>query len=434
MTAPRGTDAASASSLSPLLARTFEAFDAAGVRWCLLRGERQLGDVEGDIDVLVPPADWARLRRLSVRHGFVPIRTWGRGSHRFLVGYDPIADAWLRLDVVRDLRFGPYQSLKLAQRAEDLRRRRSGNVFVLDDGDAFWTLLLHCLLDKTEIAPKHRSRLCELAEHGAGSDGLGALVDRVVASVSITADDLLRTAKRGDWETLEALRPVLRSCFVRSQPVRAAARRTVNAILRRATRVVLLGERGLTVALTGPDGAGKSTLAAALRRHLPFPVAAVYMGMHRDAEGSARGERPRALPVRLIRQWVRYAKARFLRARGFLVIFDRYSVDATFPAAGHPSPVRRALRWLIGHGGPAPDLTLVLDAPAEVLFERKHEQPVDVLERRRRQYLELAERHPRTLVVDSTLDIEQVRRDVTSAIWNEYVRRSGGAGASSTAS
>jgi len=306
-------------------------------------------------------------------------------------------------------------------------------VFVLEDGDAFWMLLLDNLLDKSEISSAHRSRLRDLAEHAAPQDSLGTIVDEV-ASPDVTADELLRGVRVGDWDAVEAMRPLLHSSFQRSQSVHAAASRTVSRRLLNGTRATLMGKRGMTVALDGSDGAGKSTLAAALQGALPFAVETLYMGMHRDALASMRGDRPPSLPARLVAQWGRYARARFLRASGSMVIFDRYPVDATLPAARHASAVRRAVRWLIGHSVPAPDLMIVLDAPAEVLVERKHEQPLDVLERRRRQYLELVERRPGTIAVDATADLQDLRREVTRVIWGVCRRRSRSVTTSSRAS
>ena len=37
--------------------------------------------------------------------------------------------------------------------------------------------------------------------------------------------------------------------------------------------------RGFTIALIGPDGAGKTTLAERLQQKLPFPIRYLYMGV-----------------------------------------------------------------------------------------------------------------------------------------------------------
>lgn len=416
MTAPPATGAPWTPPLPSILRRVFDALDAAGVEWCVLGGDRPVGDAANAIYLLLPSAGSPRVRRLFARHGFIPIRG-SEPAHGSLIGYDATTDAWVTLNVVTDLRWGPYRCPKLPNGAESLRRRRSDDVSVLEDGEAFWMLLLDSLLDKSEISRAHRARLRDLAEHAVASDGLGAIVDRV-ASPHVTADTLLRGVHVGDWEALEATRPLLRSCFQIS-PSRHAAARWLNG-----TRATALGKRGLTVALVGPDGSGKTTLSATLRGAFPFAVETLYMGMHRDALASTRGDRPPSLPARLVAQWGRYARARSLSASGSMVIFDRYPIDATLPATRHAPAGRRAVRWLIGHSVPEPDLMIVLDAPAEVLVQRKHEQPVDVLARRRRQYLGLVERRPGTIVVDATADLQDLRRSVTRVIWEVCRRRS----------
>jgi len=415
MTASHDSDAPWIAPLPSVLRRVFDALDAAGVEWCVLGADRS--DAGTEIRLLLPRADSTRFRRLFARHGLIPIRGFGPGARSSRIGYDADTDAWVTLEVATDLRWGPYRGPALTDGAERLRRRRSDDVWVLEDGEAFWMLLLDGLLDGSEIHSPRRAQLRDLAAHAATSDVLGVFVD-TLASGGVTADTLLRAVQIGDWDVVEAARPVLRSGF-RTTPSGHATGRWPTG-----TRATPLGGRGLTVALVGPDGSGKSTLTATLRGVFPFAVETVYMGMHRDALASTRGERPPTLPARLVAQWGRYAKARSLSASGTMVIFDRYPVDATLPAARQAPAGRRAVRWLIGHTVPEPDLMIVLDAPAEVLFERKHEQPVDVLERRRRQYLELVERRSGTVVVDATADLEDLRRRVTRVIWEACRRRS----------
>lgn len=402
------------------LARTFAAFDSTGVRWCLLRGD--LDPSAGDIDVLMPRTDRTRAERIAVEHGFLPLQTWGRGSHRFLVTYDSDEDVWMTLDVVTDIRFGPYQTIRLPVDPRSLARHRRGRLFVLDDEHAFWLLLLHCLLDKLEISESHRLRLARLARRASTTDVLAEQIHRMSRDPSAAAE-LLGDVRRGDWRRLEARRASIRQSFTHAQPARAAVRRFANAVLRKATRLILLRRRGMTVALLAPSGAGSSSLSAALVAHLPVRVAAISMGTHRDPDASSRGERPRGRHVTPLRQWPRYLRARVLRARGVLVIIDRYTIDAA------SSPVRRsamsshALRSLIGYSISDPDVMIVLDAPPDVLFERRHEHAIDVLERRRAEYLAFAARRPGTFVIDASQHLDDVRRDVTRVLWEERRRR-----------
>jgi hypothetical protein len=94
----------------PALARALRALDDALVDWCLLRGEAELDDPVGDVDLLVFPGDAPRLAPVLAAAGYVGVPAWGHGSHRFFVAYTE--GAWIKLDVVTEVSFGPSQSLR----------------------------------------------------------------------------------------------------------------------------------------------------------------------------------------------------------------------------------------------------------------------------------------------------------------------------------
>ena len=77
-------------------------------------------------------------------------------------------------------------------------------------------------------------------------------------------------------------------------------------------------------------------------------------------------------------------------------------------------------RWLLGRACPAPDLVIVLDAPGELLFDRKGEHNASLLEEQRQGYLEFRHLVPRVVVVDATKSADLVRREVTGLIWRGY--------------
>jgi thymidylate kinase len=231
--------------------------------------------------------------------------------------------------------------------------------------------------------------------------------------------------------------------------------------------------RGLTVALVGADGAGKSTLARLLRdADLPRPVETVYMGVNLEASTlmlpttrlllsakrrrggrpdlvatdlgghpgaptgpGARARRPARELARFAvwstEEWLRQAVALVLSARGRIVVFDRHFVadywhaDAAAGGVGEPrrGTASRAHGWLLRNLYPRPDLTLCLDAPAEVLYARKPEAPVAWLEDRRRQYLALDSVVPRFVVLDAVRPIEAVLAEAVDVIAAEWKAR-----------
>ncbi|HET7743688.1 MAG TPA: hypothetical protein VFK76_03015 [Gaiellaceae bacterium] len=226
------------------------------------------------------------------------------------------------------------------------------------------------------------------------------------------------------------------------------------------------------MALIGPDGAGKTTIARRLESSLPMPVKYLYMGV--NPEGSnhllpttrllrklkrARGVRDDAGPPdpdklhtrpqgalgrtrasvksslrlgnRLAEEWYRQWLAwRHLR-HGTVVLFDRhffadyYAYDI---ARGKARPLSRRIHGvLLAHAYPQPDLVVYLDAPAEVLLARKGEGTIELLERRRRDYLELAGLVRNFASVDADRPLDEVSDEVAARI--EAFARSRGAGA-----
>jgi thymidylate kinase len=229
---------------------------------------------------------------------------------------------------------------------------------------------------------------------------------------------------------------------------------------------------GFTVALIGPDGAGKTTVARRLQRELALPVEYVYMGVNPDSsnyllpttravhafrrrrgakpdtagprephqtdQARPRGLVPRGLRSarsfarlgnRLAEEWHRAVVASVHRRRGSIVVFDRhffadyYHADVRDGRIGL-SPVRRLHGWMLDRRYPKPDLTILLDAPAERLHARKPDATVAWLEQRRRQYLELADVVPGYVVLDADRPLDAVVADAAELIRTTWEARS----------
>jgi thymidylate kinase len=397
------------------------ALDRAGVRWCLLRGAEVPDAQTGDVDLLVDRDDAERLTGAIAPLGFARLPAWGYGSHRFHLGYDAAADRWLKLDVVTELAFGPWFSLPSEAAAHCLsRRRRRGGAVVLDDRDAFWCLLLHRLLDKRSVGAA-AAPLAWLSRTPGCADSPLAHEVRRIATGFCTPSLLLDAARRAAWTELEARGHALAVAWRRRHRV-ASLRRRARGRLARSAGLFLRSRRGMTVALVGADGAGKSSSAAALARSFPLAVRTVYMSPAMTPRGgpSLRGAR---LALRIGAQLARWCRGQALRLRGRLVLFDRYAYDALLPARWPLGPVGRLRRWLLGHACPAPQLIVVLDAPGELLHARTGEHDAVLLEAERRAYLRLARGRARAIVIDATREPDRVRRDVTAAIWAAYRAR-----------
>jgi thymidylate kinase len=404
-------------SIHPALAAAFSALDAVAVDWAVLRGAADGTDDEVDLFAAAPGA--VRLRTALTAVGFLPLPAIGHTGHRFFRAYDEATDRWFTLDVVADLAFGVGRSLVLEISPEALLARRldKGNESRLAPDDEFWMLILHDLLDRASIPDAHADRLALLMDDARGDGPIGRAIDSLAGTG--TAERLISLVASGDRAAVLAAGPRLRRRWTRVDLAGVLRRRAGHWILARLRKpFTALRRPGIGVTILGPDGAGKSTLAETLRTGFPTPTRTIYLGLY---GGGLAGGGLFGLLRRLGRLWRGWLVGRWHRWRGRLVVYDRHALDARVPGrrGGASSRIRR---WLLAHAIPSPELIIVLDAPAEVLFARKAEHDVATLEAQRRGYLEIARGFPSAQVVDAERDADLVRREVTSRTWRRLAQ------------
>jgi len=230
-------------TIDPAVSGALEALERSNVHWCLLRGESDLASPEGDIDLLVARGDMPRLRDALAPLGYLPLRAWGRGSHRFFVAYDEASARRVKLDVVTQLAYGRYQQLPTAAAAGCLARRRHvGGLALLSPGDAFWALILHCMLDCEAFSVAHRGRLLELAGEADCDTELGKIADAAFAE-GWGAATLLELVQAEDWTALTTIAKDGRATWADGRRLELRLRVLMNRALRRASSVLPFGRR-----------------------------------------------------------------------------------------------------------------------------------------------------------------------------------------------
>lgn len=206
--------------------------------------------------------------------------------------------------------------------------------------------------------------------------------------------------------------------------------------------------RGRTVAFLGPDGAGKSTVTSVVAPELGARV--VYLGVNLDEDtialpttrllrvlrrrriaaaarhGVQEGAGPRSvgrgaggrvyLLNLMLEEWYRALIVAYHVWRGRTVLLDRHVVADYYPWDDDRTLLRRVHAALLRAWYPRPDLTIVLDAPAELLHRRRAEDPVVELDRRRHRCLEAAASMPRHVVIDASQPLDAVTAAVREAV------------------
>jgi thymidylate kinase len=229
---------------------------------------------------------------------------------------------------------------------------------------------------------------------------------------------------------------------------------------------------GFTVALIGADGAGKTTICRKVVATLPLPMRYLYMGVNAEASNvmlpttrflnslkRARGSAPTGGPpdpsrevkprgglrrsihelrsfvslgLRLAEEWYRQGLAWYHVARGRVVLFDRhfftdyYAHDIVGSARTDRSLARTIHGFALERLYPRPDLVILLDAPPEVLWQRKPEGTFAAVTRRRNEYLQLEGVCPHFVVIDATQPRDVVLQAVIERILEHARARQGG--------
>jgi hypothetical protein len=402
--------------------------EQAGITYCVLRGGDQLNgkSAEDEVDLLIPPEHLRHLCAVLHQLGFVRLRTWGHAPHYFFVSYDEATDRWLKLDVVTRVAYGrPTHELATDLGDNCLRnRQRMGAVFIPAPEDEIVTLLLHCVVDRGNFPLHWQRRLGTLCATVRDTQYVTSLLSKHCSS-TLTFEALRDSIQQNQWDGLLGEQTAIRRILTAQRPVAVVACRFRDQVLRKLNLLTrFLRPHALSVALLAPDGAGKSTLAAGLCDHFFFPVDQIYMGLYQKRASSAAQQTPGfGLIGKLWTQWSRYVRGYIRRARGRFVIFDRYTYDALLPARYRLSRSQRLRRWLLAYSCPSPDVILLLDAPSELLFGRKHEHSVEFLEQHRQAYLRLKQQFPQMIVIDAARNADEVRRSVTAHIWRFFATR-----------
>lgn len=212
------------------------------------------------------------------------------------------------------------------------------------------------------------------------------------------------------------------------------------------------------VALIGPDGAGKTTIARRLVRSGTVPLRYLYMGINTESSNLAlptsrlivwlkpwlRSRRSGAeidrsskngqpvesrspgplwtaarLVNRVAEEWFRQFVSWCYQRCGYVVLYDRHFLFdfASEVVIQQPQSFDKRLHYyLLNHFYPRPDLVVYLDAPGQILFARKGESTVEELNRRREAMLRKGQTTVGFIRVDASQPLDAVCEEIAGYI------------------
>lgn len=447
---PDDDRAAEAQEMQSLVDAIFARFDEMGIPYCLLRNRAKIPDGLlgwSDLDILVPSTTAVdELIRLFA--AFHPVQV-GPFRHRRMMLYLPVKHMYLLLDISCGML--DWHGITYLDDTEVLARRRDdGGIVVAAPIHQAFNVWFAKLLWRSEVPERYASMIATAVRsepetfHRLAARAFGEPLATTLLDLGLT-DRVVESR-------------ILAGRCRRALSMHAFHRHPVKTLIsivddRRYGLERLISPAGLEVALLGPDGVGKSSVASGIRNAPSRPAGVKTVDHHKTyrpvlprLSTLARRVMHRPLPSRrnardphgapslhplvwlarygyyTIDQWLSYVGVRRSLASGHLVIKDRhwleFSVDPQRYRYAGPMVIPRLLSRLV----PQPDVVIVLDAPTDVIHSRKQELSAQDIELLREGYRRLLANVHNGYLVRSDQSPDAVAGEVL-AIINGFIQQ-----------
>lgn len=436
-----------ARDLSDLVTAVFRAWREAGVAFLILRNYENLPqDVSNDIDVLVRPAQLAEAERVMVAAarstGFL-LHNRAEFSPVSYFFHQPGSLHQIQIDLFYNQQ---WRGFDLLSANIVLDRRSNRGLFSIPNPvheavtDLLTRLMFHGYVKenyKQFIAATARAEPVKMEATLAEIFGAGV------------ARHIMRGIGQEEWAEVEACYVPMRRQLILRRTF-GHPWRTLVSLARDQKRFLerLLHPPGITIALVGPDGSGKSTVATklaerlvhtfrpdkSLRVHWKPVVFFKQRRAGRPPTTDPHGQPPRNALLSILflgYHWLEYFLGGWLqfmpvRFRNGLVLIDRSHFDFKVDPRRYRLNVSPGLVRFLFRFVPRPNLVFVLDAPVEVLQSRKAEVTPEETRRQCAAFRQLATQLPNARVVDCAQPIEAVVREITSHTLRHLLDRQSG--------
>ena len=421
-------------SLRDFLLNLFRLLDECGVRYCVLHSWDNLPDeLPSDLDLAVLDEDHSKLLPVfdGLRaKGYVPIQAVNHSVHGNSYVFFWVEELTVKVAAVDIVSEHRRVGLTLARAEEMVANRQRHGTFWIASPQIEFAYLLAKKAFKQKSSENQAQRLKSLA------DQLGTAEAERLASTFLPSDLNKRAVESCINGSVARFLENGRAKLWRM----SLTRRPWKLIPYFGMEAWRLGRRwlqptGLTVAVIGPDGVGKSTViegliesldVAFLRRHRLFHWRPNVIAPKPD--GGPVPD-PHSEPVRgrlasmlyLSGFYLDYCAGyllliRHLLAKSNLIVFDRYFHDVLVDPRRYRYGGPRRFAEMLGRLVPQPDLVILLDADAGLILQRKFELPCEEIERQREAYRDIRFKHAKIVFVTTSASIHESVAIAASAV------------------
>jgi thymidylate kinase len=415
--------------VSRFVTAVFRAWQQAGIAFLVLRNYENLpNSISNDIDILLNPSQLrAAEESLLATASSTGFRLHNRAEFATLALYfsNNHSNAQVHFDLFTDLKWRSFDFLCCD---EFLQRRNNRDLFFIPHpADEATTNLLATMIYTGKVKEKYKPSIATgfRNEPAIATSLLARTYGRRLAKVVVAS------GAKENWPQLEAATPAVRRALITRQLTRHPLA-TLASFFKDSARLLkrFIHPPGLTVVLCGADGSGKSTIASAIIDGLN-PTFSLLKGRQfhwkppffsgKRMTSRAPTNAPHSTPPRNPFLSLLYfgfhllefmlgsrLRIRPVTFRGGLVLIDRYYYDFLVDQRRYrlnvPLFLVRLGRYLIKK----PDLILLLDAPAEVLQQRKQEVSLAETQRQRDAYLSVVQRLADAHIVNAAQPADKV--------------------------
>ena len=432
----------------------FDELKRTGIEYCVERNYEDLPyHVDNDVDIVVREDQFSKFHDILLK--VARLRGWSLimnikscGGARCYFGHFGSGQMHLlRIDPVHRLH---WKGMDFISAEHVLADRVPHNAFYIPSAgaEAAISLLLRLVYHGyvKESYKEHIRNLVNTEPHVFSSIISHKFGDK-------WATEFLERVNKSDWDGIQSSTSTLRRRLFFGNLCRRPIGQVLDWIRYMTNRMQrFFNPVGLFVVMLGPDGSGKSTVANKLvlnlkpifqterakilhwRPGLLPPIRRLFG--HRNGKEDEDFTRPHqakpySRPVSLMRFLYYtmdfilgyYSKVHFMKAKGMLVVIDRYYYDFLVDAYRYRLDLPDWFLRLFLKVIPRPDMVFYLHCNPEILRERKKELSVEELNRQVDEFQKLLHKLPNSIGVDANRSLYEVVNEVTRTLLDSAIRR-----------